>query len=82
MPEVGNFPESRMREIFTSGSSRGEWVAPLAESPSLLLYRHAACHGDRSAAEEGRLRLPQRYLTPKAVEHARHTKVPHNEQCS
>ena len=39
MPEVGNFPESRMREIFTSGSSRGEWVAPLAESPSLLLYR-------------------------------------------
>src|ERR1017187_3904281 len=37
MPAVGNFPESRMREIFTSGSSRGEWVAPLAESPSLLL---------------------------------------------
>ena len=29
-----------MREIFTSGSSRGEWVAPLAESPSLLLYRY------------------------------------------
>jgi len=28
-----------MREIFTSGSRRGEWVAPLAESPSLPLYR-------------------------------------------
>ncbi len=29
-----------MRETFTSGSTRGEWVAPLAGSPSLLLYRH------------------------------------------
>lgn len=28
-----------MREIFTSGSSRGEWVAPFTGSPSLLLYR-------------------------------------------
>ena len=28
-----------MRETFTSGSTRGEWVAPLAGSPSLLLYR-------------------------------------------
>ncbi len=27
-----------MREIRTSGSTRGEWVAPSA-SPSLLLYR-------------------------------------------
>jgi hypothetical protein len=42
MPAVGNFPQSRMREIFMSGSSRGEWVAPLAESPSLLLYRYAS----------------------------------------
>ena len=42
MPAVGNFPPSRMRETFTSGSSRGEWVAPFAGSPSLLLYRYAA----------------------------------------
>ena len=42
MPAVGNFPQSRMREIFTSGSSRGEWVAPFTGSPSLLLYRYAA----------------------------------------
>jgi len=41
MPAVGNFPQSRMRETFTSGSSRGEWVAPLTGSPSLLLYRYA-----------------------------------------
>ena len=44
MPAVGNFPQSRMREIFTSGSSRGEWVVPFTGSPSLLLYRYAACH--------------------------------------
>ena len=28
-----------MREICTSGSKRGEWIAPLAGSFSLLLYR-------------------------------------------
>ena len=39
LPAVGDFRESRMREICTSGSTRGEWVAPLAGSPSLLLYR-------------------------------------------
>ena len=33
-----------MREIFTSGSTRGEWVAPLAGSPSLLLYRQRFVH--------------------------------------
>ena len=33
-----------MRETFTSGSTRGEWVTPLAESPSLLLYRLASFH--------------------------------------
>jgi len=31
-----------MREIFTSGSSRGEWVVPFTGSPSLLLYRYAS----------------------------------------
>jgi hypothetical protein len=27
-----------MRETFMSGLTRGEWVAPFAESPSLLIY--------------------------------------------
>jgi len=30
--------ESRMREIRTSGSTRGEWVARFSVSPSPLLY--------------------------------------------
>ena len=33
-----------MRETFTSGSTRGEWAAPLAGSPSLLLYRLSSFH--------------------------------------
>jgi len=33
-----------MRETFTSGSTRGEWVAPLVRSPSLLLYRLSSIH--------------------------------------
>ncbi len=55
-----------MRETFTSGSTRGEWVAPLAESPSLLLYRHLT-YSPQSlarAAEEGRVRPPLRYPAP------------------
>ena len=39
MPAVVYFTESRMREICTSGSKRGEWIAPFVGSSSLLLYR-------------------------------------------
>jgi hypothetical protein len=38
MPEARAFRKSRTREIRTSGSTMGEWVA-LCASPSLLLYR-------------------------------------------
>ena len=41
-----------MRETFTSGSTRGEWVAPLAGSPSLLLYREVASCSFLSAHRE------------------------------
>src|ERR1039458_9975124 len=37
-PVLESFQESRTREICTSGSTRGEWVAAWP-SPSLLLYR-------------------------------------------
>ena len=64
-----------MRETFTSGSTRGEWVTPLAESPSLLLYRlgiatsgHIFINAKHiKAAEERKRRVPPRYPLQRAL---------------
>ena len=47
-----------MREIFTSGSTRGEWVAPLAGLPSLLLYR------DQGKLFAGMTGVPRDWIRP------------------
>src|SRR5947209_6063884 len=51
MPAARSLQESPMREIRTSGSTRGEWVT-LNVSPSLLLYRCCCFAGAAGGLEK------------------------------